>query len=56
MSRVLLFLESCLAIPVFIASWLICAIGFSAVAGYRMAKSSEDQKKAILAKAIGGKP
>jgi hypothetical protein len=55
--QTLLILESALTIPVFIVSWLVCAVGFSALAGFRMAKADSAQKEKILDGVLGnGKP
>ncbi len=54
MKRLLLGFESCLTVPTFIASWLVCAIGFSVVAGYRMAAAARDKKAEILGEIFKG--
>jgi hypothetical protein len=48
MKRMLLALESCLTAVPFIMSWLICAIIFSAKAGYLMAAADAAKKAQIL--------
>lgn len=50
----LLALETTLTVPFFLVSWLVCATGFAARAGFLMAKEgSEEVKEEILKKVLG---
>jgi hypothetical protein len=43
--RGLLHCESCIALPFFLLSWIVCTALFGIAAGYRMAKTQDGKKK-----------
>ena len=53
LATALLAIESVLTIPFFVASWLVIAIGFSAMAGFQMAKAAGAEKRAMLNRIFG---
>lgn len=55
MKKILLRMESFLAMPAFIVSWMICAIALGVRSGYLLAKLDGAAKSALLDKILPAK-
>lgn len=53
-ARALLALESCVSVPIFVLTWMVCAIGFAAKAGFLMARADGEVKRTLLEKMLKG--